>query len=59
MAGYRNESDINKWKSLDPILNDKELYAIFLEKINKEIMEAVKFGLQSPLPDREDLLSDV
>ena len=59
LAGYRNESDINKWKSLDPILNDKELYAIFLEKINKEIMEAVKFGLQSPLPDREDLLSDV
>ena len=59
LAGYRNESDINKWKSLDPILNDKELYAIFLEKINKEITEAVKFGLQSPLPDRKDLLSDV
>ncbi len=59
LAGYRNESDINKWKTLDPILNDKELYANFLGKINKEIMEAVKFGLQSPLPDREDLLSDV
>ena len=41
------------------LINDKELYAIFLEKINKEITEAVKFGLQSPLPDRKDLLSDV
>ena len=58
-AGYRDESDINKWKELDPILQDKKLYESFLEKINNEINDAVKFGLESPFPNREDLLSDV
>lgn len=58
-AGYREESDINKWKKLDPLLQDKKLYESFLGKINNEIENAVKFGLESPLPDREDLLSDV
>ena len=58
-AGYRNESDINKWKTLDPLINNKEVYEDFLQKINKEIEDSVKFGIESPLPDREDLLSDV
>lgn len=58
-SGYRDESEINKWKSLDPLINNKEFYYEFLEKINKEIEEAVKFGLGSQLPDKEDLLSDV
>tara|TARA_B100000780_G_C21122697_1_gene454924 strand:- start:854 stop:1780 length:927 start_codon:yes stop_codon:yes gene_type:complete len=58
-AGYRNESDINKWKALDPIITDKKLFKEFLEKINNEIEVAIKFGIESPLPDREDLLSDV
>ena len=58
-SGYRDESEINKWKSLDPLINNKEFYSEFLEKINKEIEEAVKFGLGSQLPDKEDLLSDV
>ena len=58
-AGYRNESDINKWKALDPIITDKKLFIEFLEKINNEIEVAIKFGIESPLPDREDLLSDV
>ena len=58
-AGYRNQSDINKWKTLDPIIVNKEIYSSFLAKINNEIEGAVKFGIVSPLPDREDLLSDV
>ena len=58
-SGYRDESEINIWKSLDPLINNKEFYYEFLEKINKEIEEAVKFGLGSQLPDKEDLLSDV
>ena len=58
-SGYRDESEINKWKSLDPLINNKEFYSEFLEKINKEIEEAVKFGLDSQLPNKEDLLSDV
>ena len=58
-AGYRKESDINKWKALDPIINNKNLFNEFLEKINSEINAALKFGMDSPLPDRGDLLSDV
>ena len=58
-SGYRDESEINKWKSLDPLINNKELYSQYLEEINKEIEEAVKFGLESQLPNKEDLFSDV
>ena len=58
-AGYRNESDINKWKKLDPIINDKEMYNNFLNKISIEIENAVNFGIEAPLPNKEDLFSDV
>ena len=58
-AGYRNESEMNKWKKLDPLMTNKELYSEFLGKINKEIEDAVKFGIDSPLPDKKELLSDV
>ena len=58
-AGYRNESDINKWKTLDPIIINKEIYLSFLPKINKEVEGAVKFGIESALPDKKDLFSDV
>ncbi len=58
-AGYRDKSEIDKWKSVDPLLNNKELYEEFLSKIKKEIENAVNFGIKSPFPDREDLLSDV
>lgn len=58
-SGYRNENEINKWKKLDPLISNKELYSEFLDKIKKEIDDAVKFGIDAPLPDREDLLSDV
>ena len=58
-AGYRNKSDVDKWKALDPIINDNNLFAEFKEKIDNEIDVAIKFGTESPLPDRKDLLSDV
>lgn len=58
-SGYRDESEINKWKKLDPLIYDKETYNEFLHKINNEINNAVKFGINAPLPDRNDLLSDV
>ena len=58
-AGYRDESEINKWKDLDPIISNKELYSEFLEDIVNEIDNAVKFGIESPLPDFEDLMADV
>ncbi len=58
-AGYRNQDDIIKWKKKDPLIIDKKLYSKFLKKINLEIENAINFGINSPLPDREDLLSDV
>lgn len=58
-AGYRDEKEINKWKKLDPLIFDKETFAEFLEKINREIENAVNFGIKSQLPNKEDLLSDV
>lgn len=58
-AGYRDEIEINKWKDLDPIILNKELYSDFLEDIENEIDNAVKFGIESPLPDFEDLMADV
>ena len=58
-AGYRSEDEINTWKALDPLISDTDLYNEFVEEINIEIEEAVKFGLDSPLPNKEDLLSDV
>lgn len=58
-AGYRNEDDIKNWKKLDPLINDKNLFNEFFEKIKIEIEAAVKFGIDSPFPDKKDLLSDV
>jgi len=58
-AGYRSEDEINKCKNQDPLINDKESYDEFINQINIEIDEAVQFGIDSPLPDMEDLLSDV
>lgn len=58
-SGYRDESEINNWKKLDPLIYDKETYNEFLDEINNEINNAVKFGINAPLPDRNDLLSDV
>ena len=59
MYGYRDEIEINKWKKLDPIIFDVETFNEFLEKINNEIENAVMFGIESQLPDKEDLFSDV
>lgn len=59
IAGYRNKSDIDYWKSLDPLVTDKETYKNFYSKIKDEIANAVKYGMDSAFPDKEDLLSDV
>jgi pyruvate dehydrogenase E1 component alpha subunit len=59
LAGYRDEDEINKWKELDPIISNKDLYSEFLADIKNEIDNAVKFGIDSPLPDFEDLMADV
>lgn len=58
-SGYRSEKEIDNWKSKDPLINDKESFDEFFQKITDEINQAVEFGINSPLPDEEDLLSDV
>jgi TPP-dependent pyruvate/acetoin dehydrogenase alpha subunit len=57
-AGYRSEEDINKWKALDPLINDPNLEK-FKEEISAEINEALDFAYKSAAPTREDLLTDV
>jgi pyruvate dehydrogenase E1 component alpha subunit len=57
-AGYRSEEEINKWKALDPLINDSSLEK-FKEEISAEINAALKFAYNSPVPTREDLLTDV
>ena len=58
-AGYRSKGEMDKWKTLDPLITDRSLFEEFVEKINKEIEDAVQFGINSPYPTREDLLADV
>lgn len=58
-SGYRDEKEINEWKKLDPLIFDKETYEEYFEKINHEIENAIKFGIESQLPNEEDLFSDV
>ena len=57
-AGYRSEEDINKWKALDPLINNPNLEK-FKEEISAEINEALDFAYKSAAPTREELLTDV
>ena len=57
-AGYRSEEDINKWKALDPLINNPTLEK-FKEEISAEINEALDFAYKSAAPTREELLTDV
>ena len=57
-AGYRSQTEMDLWKSKDPLLNLKNLQE-FSQKISAEIDEAVKFALNSPLPTKDELLTDV
>ena len=57
-AGYRSEEDINRWKALDPLINNPNLEK-FKEEISAEINEALDFAYKSAVPTREELLTDV
>ena len=58
-AGYRGREDLQKWQKRDPLLNHPALVERFKDALVKEIDAAVAFALASPLPTRDDLLSDV
>ena len=67
---YRTSEEENSWKKRDCIINfekrvikqkliDKKRLDSIKKKIQKEIEDAVEFGLSSPLPPEETLYEDV
>jgi pyruvate dehydrogenase E1 component alpha subunit len=67
---YRTSEEENSWKKRDCIINfekrvikqklmDKKRLDSIKNKIQKEIEDAVEFGLSSPLPPEETLYEDV
>jgi pyruvate dehydrogenase E1 component alpha subunit len=67
---YRTSEEENSWKKRDCIINfekrvikqkliDKKRLDAIKKKIQKEIEDAVEFGLSSPLPPEETLYEDV
>lgn len=69
-AKYRTKEELEKYKSLDPIMNalqkikkhkfatEKELDAIN-ERVKKIVAESIKFAEESPDPKAEELYTDV
>jgi len=57
-AGYRSQAEMDLWKSKDPLLNLQNFEDI-KSLISAEIQDAVKFAMNSPLPTRDELLTDV
>jgi pyruvate dehydrogenase E1 component alpha subunit len=57
-AGYRSQVEMDVWKSKDPLLNLSYLDDI-KKVITAEIEAAVEFAIKSPLPTRDELLTDV
>lgn len=68
-AAYRSKEVTEEWAKKDPIdnfkeyilskgIDEKEIISID-EKMEKEIEEAIKFALDSPLPDPSEVTTDV
>jgi TPP-dependent pyruvate/acetoin dehydrogenase alpha subunit len=57
-AGYRSQTEMDLWKSKDPLLNLQN-FEDMKKVISVEIEDAVKFAMSSPLPTRDELLTDV
>ena len=69
-ATYRSKDEVNDMKSNDPLLNMKKAliddYKIGEDKlskiesdIKKQIKDVEKFSLESPLPELEELFTEV
>jgi pyruvate dehydrogenase E1 component alpha subunit len=57
--GYRNQTDINQWKSFDPLEIDIVSINNFKSQIKNEIDSAIDFAYKSKLPTLEDLFTHV
>lgn len=58
-AGYRNRKEFEAWSAKDPLIQDAALVESLEHEIAAEIEAAVQFAEASPVPGREELLSDV
>ncbi len=58
-APYRSSADIERWRSLDPIISNPALVARLSPAIRDEIDKAVAFAENSPLPGPASLLEHV
>jgi pyruvate dehydrogenase E1 component alpha subunit len=57
-AGYRERTEVENWKQLDP-LTEFEPSEEFLAEVLNEIEAAVDFAVSSPVTGPEELLTDV
>lgn len=65
---YRNSDEVNQWETRDPLLNmsrafpkifTKDVLEKFEEEVMAEVEDAVKFAVDSPMPDRSEIWTDV
>lgn len=58
-SGYRQSSDLQAWRALDPLENRERFPEDVVTRILNEIEEAVDFALSSPVSRADELLTDV
>jgi pyruvate dehydrogenase E1 component alpha subunit len=69
-ATYRSKDEVNDMKSNDPLLNmkkaliddykiDEDKFSKIESDIKKQIKDVEKFSLESPLPELEELFTEV
>ena len=58
-SGYRQRSDLQAWKAMDPLENRKQFPPTVVAEIMDEIETAVDFALASPVSQESELLTDV
>lgn len=57
--GYRSREEFDRWQANDPLVRDVALRNKLLKAIDAEIEAAVAAAEASPVPGREELLTDV
>ncbi len=58
-SGYRQSSEVQAWKVMDPLENRQQFPADVVTGIMYEIASAVDFALSSPVSQENELLTDV
>lgn len=58
-SGYRQSSEVQAWKVMDPLENRQQFPADVVAGITEEIASALDFALSSPVSQENELLTDV